>query len=249
MIQDRSLNSVDVNILDILNSSTNGICEYTATNFDGAMQGDILSASFNGNINRYVFNTDGTTLLSKDNGFLNGFGSIPLDLIALGDSHTYAGTIWVVTYGANDVTVFEPVDFGECPQPNDINYVGSEDYDNDGYINDDEISNGTNHCSAGSQPDDNDADFISDLTDPDDDNDGILDVNDAFPIDAQNGLGTNLPLNYPFWNNDPGTGFFGLGFTGLQLNPSGATDYLNQFNSDNLSSGLRMNGRRFLEKS
>ena len=234
---DRSLNSVDVNILDIVNSSTNGICEYTATNFDGAMQGDILSASFNGNINRYVFNTDGTTLLSKDNGFLNGFGSIPLDLIALGDSHTYAGTIWVVTYGANDVTVFEPVDFGECPQPNDINYVGSEDYDNDGYINDDEISNGTNHCSAGSQPDDNDADFISDLTDPDDDNDGILDVNDAFPIDAQNGLGTNLPLNYPFWNNDPGTGFFGLGFTGLQLNPSGATDYLNQFNSDNLSFG------------
>ncbi|WP_411893370.1 malectin domain-containing carbohydrate-binding protein [Winogradskyella sp. A2] len=233
----RSLSSPDVNILDIVNSSTNGICEYTATNFGGAMQGDILSASFNGNINRYEFDTDGITLLSQDNGFLNGFGSIPLDLIALGDSHPYAGTIWVVTYGADDVTVFEPADFVDCPQPGDGDYVGSNDYDNDGYTNDDEISNGTNHCSAGSKPNDYDGDLISDLTDPDDDNDGILDVNDVFAIDAQNGLNTNLPINYPFWNNDPGTGFFGLGFTGLQLDPSGNTAYINQFNSDNLSFG------------
>ncbi|MEO1029897.1 MAG: kelch repeat-containing protein [Bacteroidota bacterium] len=234
---DRSLSSSDVNILDIVSSSTNGICEYTATNFGGAMQGDILTASFNGNINRYEFDTDGVTLLSQNNGFLNGFGSIPLDLIALDDSHDYAGTIWVVTYGANDITIFEPADFGDCFLPGDPEYVGNEDYDNDGFTNDDEISNGTNHCSGGSQPNDYDGDFISDLLDPDDDNDGILDVVDAFAIDPQNGLGTNLPIHYPFWNNDPGTGFFGLGFTGLQLDPSGSTDYLNQFDSNSLSFG------------
>ncbi len=233
----RSASSPDVNILDIVNSSTNGICEYKATNFGGAMQGDILTASFNGNINRYEFDTDGVTLLSQDNGFLNGFGSIPLDLIARDDSQIYPGTIWVVTYGANDITIFEPADFGDCFNPGDAQYVGTEDYDNDGFTNDDEIANGTNHCSAGSRPTDNDFDFISDLTDTDDDNDGILDVQDAFAIDAQNGLSTNLPINYPFLNNDPGTGFFGLGFTGLQLDPSGTTDYLNQYDPENLSFG------------
>ncbi|OZV69332.1 Kelch repeat-containing protein [Winogradskyella aurantia] len=229
--------NTEVNILDIVGSSTNGICEYTATNFNGAMQGDILTASFNGNINRYTLAAGGTTLESKDNGFLNGFGSIPLDLIALGDSSPFPGTIWVATYGADDITVFEPGDFGNCFQPGEPEYDAQADYDNDGYTNQDEIENGTNHCSAGSKPNDNDSDLISDLNDPDDDNDGIPDNQDVFAIDAENGLTTNLPINYPFWNNDPGTGFFGLGFTGLQLDPSGNTNYLMQFDPDKLSFG------------
>lgn len=232
-----NLNSPKVNVLDVISSSTNGICEYTASNFSGAMQGDILTASFNGNINRYELNPDGTTLLSQDNGFLNGFGSIPLDLIALNDTSMFPGTIWVVTYGANDITIFEPGDFGDCFAPGDLGYVGTEDYDNDGFTNADEIDNGTNHCSAGSSPTDNDGDFISDLNDPDDDNDGIPDNQDVFAIDAQNGLTTNLPIDYPFWNNDPGTGLFGLGFTGLQLDPSGNTNYLTQYDPVNLSFG------------
>ncbi len=229
--------SPDVNILDIVSSSTNGITEYTASNFGGAMQGDILTASFNGTINRYSLNIDGTTLSSKDNGFLTGFGNIPLDLIALGDDSQFPGTIWVATYGANDITVFEPGDVVNCFQPGDLEYVATADYDGDGYTNFDEISNGTNHCSAGSKPNDNDGDFISDLNDPDDDNDGIPDNQDVFAIDSQNGLATNLPISYPFFNNDPGSGFFGLGFTGLQLNPSGNTNYLTQFDPDNLSFG------------
>ena len=42
---------------------------------------------------------------------------------------------------------------------------------------------------------------------------------------------------YSFFNNDPGTGFFGLGFTGLMLDPTGNTDYLTQYDEENLSFG------------
>ncbi|NER15571.1 PKD domain-containing protein, partial [Spongiivirga citrea] len=230
-------NPTKVNILDVVNSSTNGICEYTATNFSGVMQGDILTASFNGNINRYSLNAagDGTTLI--DNGFLSGFGNIPLDVIAQGDNDPFPGTIWAATYGADNITIFEPNDFGDCFQPGDTEYDPLADYDGDGYTNQDEIDNGTNHCSAGSSPNDNDGDLISDLNDPDDDNDGIPDLQDAFSIDAQNGTNKNLPVLHPFWNNDPGTGFLGLGFMGLMLDPNGATDYLTQFDIDNMSFG------------
>jgi large repetitive protein len=220
--------------LDINNASTNGICEYTASNFDGAMQGNLLAAGYDGVILRLVLNETGDAVVSKESIF-SGFGTQPLDVIAQGDSDPFPGTVWVTTYGTDNIIVFEPADFGDCYQPDDPQYVGSEDYDNDGYTNDDEIANGTNHCSAGSTPNDNDGDFISDLLDDDDDNDGILDINDAFAIDAGNGLNTTIPVNYPFWNNDPGTGFFGVGFTGLMINNS--TDYLDQFDPTNMAAG------------
>ncbi|WP_149277048.1 PKD domain-containing protein [Pareuzebyella sediminis] len=234
-------NDPRVNILDIIGLSTNGICEYTASNFNGAMQGDILTASYSssGSINRYQLNASGDGLASggRQRGFFSGFGALPLDVIAQGDDDPFPGTIWAATYGANGITVFEPTDFGTCLQPGDPGYVGSEDYDSDGYTNDDEAANGTDLCSGGSKPNDNDGDFISDLNDDDDDNDGILDNDDAFAVDPNNGTTTNLPINYPFWNNDPGTGLFGLGFTGLMLDPSGNTDYIDQFDSENLTFG------------
>ncbi len=234
-----SENDPRMHILDVVGFSTNGICEYTASNFDGAMQGDILTASYanNGYINRYQLDVSGTGLVGKNNNFLAGFGSQPLDVIAQGDADPFPGTIWAATYGAKNITVFEPADFAGCIQPNDPGYVGTDDYDSDGYTNDDEVANDTDICSGGSQPSDNDGDKISDLTDPDDDNDGIPDVMDAFALDADNGTTTDLPIVYPFWNNDPGTGLYGLGFTGLMLDPSGNTDYLDQFDADNLTFG------------
>ncbi|WP_224484392.1 PKD domain-containing protein [Robertkochia aurantiaca] len=231
------LGNPDLNMLDIVSSSTNGICEYTASNFEGAMQGDILAASFNGNINRYVLNSSGSGLVLKNNGFLSGFGSTPLDVIAQGDNEIFPGTIWAATYGADKLTVFEPADYGVCPGPEDPDYDPLADYDKDGFTNADEEANGTDICSAGSKPKDNDGDFISDLIDPDDDNDGIADINDVFAIDPLNGTGLNLPVQHPFWNNDPGTGYFGLGFMGLMLDPSGNTDYLDQFDETNMSFG------------
>lgn len=232
---DEPVNSPKNNILDVKAASTNGIVEYTATNFGGVMQGNILTASFNGDINRYVLNAAGDTVLEQEVPF-NGFGSIPLDVIALGDEAIFPGTVWAVTYGANSVTVFEPSDL-ICLQPGDPGYDPLADNDGDGYTNQDEIDNGTNICSQSSKPKDNDGDNISDLNDTDDDNDLILDLNDAFALDADNGTTTNLPIDYPFWNNDPGTGLFGLGFTGLMLNPAGTTDYLDQFNEQEMSFG------------
>ncbi|MGB3547435.1 MAG: malectin domain-containing carbohydrate-binding protein, partial [Saprospiraceae bacterium] len=223
-----------VNIIDLVNSSTNGLTEYTASNFGGNLQGDILTASFNGQINRYKIAANNTSASLKTVLF-QGFGNTPLDVVAQGDHDVFPGTVWTATYGESSVTVFEPSDYGNCPQPGDADYVGTDDSDGDLYTNDDEVANGTNPCSAGSKPRDNDNDNLSDLLDADDDNDGILDVNDAFAIDAANGLGTNLPINYSFFNNDPGTFFFGLGFSGLMMN--GTTDYLNQFDEANISAG------------
>lgn len=232
---DEPVSSSRNNILDVISSSTNGITEYTASNFGGIMQGNILTASFNGDINRYVLNAAGDTVLEHEVTF-NGFGSIPLDVIALGDNAIFPGTVWAATYGSNSITIFEPSDI-TCLQPADPGYDANADYDNDGYTNQDEIDNNTNICSQSSKPKDNDGDFISDLNDFDDDNDTIPDVDDVFALDANNGTNTNLPIDYPFWNNDPGTGLFGLGFTGLMLDPSGNTDYLDQFNETQMSFG------------
>jgi hypothetical protein len=245
---------------DVIGSSTNGICEYTYSSdfFDGNnqsvgnMQGNILTASFNGNINRYELNAAGDDYVVKEAGFLSGFGSQPLDVIAIGDNPPgnlpaeFAGTIWAATYGANNITVFEPSNNVACPLPGDPEYNSDTvDSDSDGYTNFDENENGTNICSAGSQPDDFDdannddgTNFKrSNLLDSDDDNDGIADGNDQFAWDATNGTSMDLssPICYPLENENPGTGFFGLGFTGLMTN--GSTDYLDQFDENNVNAG------------
>ncbi len=218
--------------LDIINSSTNGIAEYTASNFGGAMTGNLLTASFNGNVNRYVLNAAGDDIADSEVLF-SGFGNQPLDVVAQGDSDPFPGTVWAATYGADAITIFEPVDFSGNP------CTGADDpgldEDGDGYTNADEIDNGTNPCSAASSPPDNDGDGVSDLNDADDDDDGIPDVSDAFAIDPDNGTTTSLPVSRPFWNFDPGTGFFGLGLTGLMTN--GSTDYLDQFDPALLDAG------------
>lgn len=219
------------------NSSTNGITEYTASNFGGALVGNLLMASFNGTIYRVILNEAGNQLVSGGlQVFAAGFGTTPLDVVAQGDSDIFPGTVWSATYGSDAITIFEPSDYdggggGTCSGANSTLL----DEDNDGYTNADEIANGSDPCSAAIRPPDNDGDLISDLNDNDDDNDGIVDTADFFAIDAQNGMATQLPLEYTLLNNDPGTGFFGLGFTGLMSN--GNTDYRNLFDENNLIAG------------
>lgn len=183
--------------------STNGITEYTASNFGGAMQGDLLMAAFNGTIYQAKLDETGNTVTncpappaSCNASFASGFGSLPLDLIAQGDDDPFPGTVWVALYGSNKISVFEPTDFGGAGGPGPVcnPSVGSEDSDNDGYSNEDELHNFTNPCSAASQPEDNDEDLLSDLLDPDDDNDDLIDVVDAFALDPDNGFSTALPL-------------------------------------------------------
>ena len=219
--------------------STNGVAEYVASNFNNSLKGSLLACSWNGNIYRIKLSADGTSSLNsksssnklnQDVAFASGFGSQPLDITTQGDNDVFPGTIWVAGYGADAITVFEPQDFVICTG----SYNTSDD-DKDKYTNADEVDNGTDPCSAASVPPDFDKDFISDLKDTDDDNDGRTDITDVFAIDPQNGVTTNLPLRYDLLNNFPGTGFFGIGLTGLMNN--GNSNYLTQFNEQNLIAG------------
>ena len=208
-------------------ASTNGMCEYTSSANGGALQGDILAASFNGKLYRVQRNANGTISGSAAVSVLaENFGSTPLDVTAQGDNEIFPGTIWAATYGADNITVFTPTagPIGGCQNVTSI----SLDNDNDGYTNADETQNGTDPCSQASTPPDADGTLIngfkvSDLNDPDDDDDGLNDNIDAFALDASNGQNTVLPLDLPLLNGDPGTGFFGVGFTGLMTN---GQDYL-----------------------
>jgi N-acetylneuraminic acid mutarotase/glucose/arabinose dehydrogenase len=96
------------------------------------------------------------------------------------------------------------------------------DSDGDGYTDEDEALNGTDPCSTASRPADNDADGKSDLIDPDDDNDGILDNADQFQLDPTNGTATTLPWIRNWNPGDTPAGYFGnSGFPGFQLTANG----------------------------
>ena len=217
-------------------ASTNGMCEYTSNANGGALQGDILAASFNGKLYRIQRNNNGTISGAASVSTLaENFGSIPLDVTAQGDNDVFPGTIWAATYGADNITIFTPT-AGPANGCQNVN-SSSLDNDNDGFTNADETQNGTDPCSQASTPPDADGSLIngfkvSDLNDPDDDDDGLTDSVDAFALDASNGQNTVLPLDLPLLNGDPGTGFFGVGFTGLMTN---GQDYLLNIADENNS--------------
>ncbi|QNP51189.1 hypothetical protein H9L05_13935 [Hymenobacter qilianensis] len=221
-------------------ASTNGMAEYTASNFGGALQGSLLACSFDGNIVKIALTADGTDVtnprnttnkLNEDLPFASGFGSTPLDIVAQGDNDVFPGSVWAITYGSNSITIFEPQDFLVCTGKYDSN-----DDDLDRYTNADEIDNATQPCSASSMPPDADGDYVSDLNDVDDDNDAIADNIDFFPLDKDNGLTTALPIKYDLFNNSPGTGLFGVGFTGLLSNKT--TIYTELYDENNLIAGV-----------
>ncbi len=218
-----------------VNNSTNGLVEYTASNFNNAMKGNLLAASFKGPLYRVQRNASGGINSSSSVTTLaNNFSALPLDVTTQGDDGDFPGTIWVANLGSDNISVFEPQDFGGCGGGNN-----SDDEDGDQYTNSDELSNGTDPCNGASIPPDFDKTLIngylvSNLNDPDDDDDGLSDAIDPFVWDAQNGGTTNIPIDYPLLNADPGFGFFGLGFTGLMSN--GSTDYLNLIQDEDNSS-------------
>lgn len=217
------------------NTSVNGFCEYTA---DGPLKGHLLAAGFNGNIYHIKLNSQGQVLnnmgakkLNSDQPIASGFGNKPLDITAQGNGDIFPGTVWIATWGSHHITVLEPQDIVACTGANNP----ALDEDMDGYNNAEEIASGTDPCSGSSKPQDHDGDGISDAIDPDDDDDGIPDTQDLFCIDPDNGLTTGLPTHYNLFNFDPGTGFYGLGFTGLMCN--GTSNYSTLFDENNLIAG------------
>ncbi len=113
-------------------ASTNGMAEYTASNFSNAMKGNLLAASFNGKIYRFKMTAAGDTMVPGGQTVLaSGFGTTPLDVTAQGDVDIFPGTIWAVTYGSHGITVFEPGDYGTATL---TQYFADDDEDTYGNV-------------------------------------------------------------------------------------------------------------------
>jgi len=129
---------------------------------------------------------------------------------------------------ANDVFAFvSTTPVGSCIK------AGSDpnttDSDKDGYTDQDELDNTSDPCSSAAKPADNDGDKVSDLNDPDDDNDGIPDTQEQFQFDAANGTATPLPWVHNWNPGDPSGGkFANSGFTGVQPKKNGVGFYVSK---------------------
>ena len=96
--------------LTTISGSTNGLDEYTASNFGGAMKGDLVVSSFNKNIFRIQLNGTGNQVTSKSV-LAGGIGAGALDLTAQGDDGPFPGTVWVVNHYEKQIKVLEPADY------------------------------------------------------------------------------------------------------------------------------------------
>ena len=221
-------------------NNSNGIDEYTSTIlFDlgggnsTTMTGDLIAGRNNGgNLHRVQLNPDGSLNALSEN-FISGLGGNALGITCNGDADPFSGTIWVATFNST-IKILEPAAVSTCFLTTDPEYVGTADYDGDGYTNDDEVDNGTDYCNGGSQPNDFDKAvgglLVSDLNDADDDNDGISDANDPFqmgdPLDSGSDA-FDLPLlNDLFSDNPVLKGYLGLGFTGMMNNQDTGANWL-----------------------
>ncbi|WP_435361112.1 malectin domain-containing carbohydrate-binding protein [Haloarchaeobius sp. DFWS5] len=228
--------------LEVYDPSPQGMDVYTASNFGGQMQGDLLLAMWNtGAVQRVELNASGTGVVASAPIFEH-IGNNPLDVHAQGDDETFPGTVWAATYGSNEITVFEPNDYdgsasAACiaDDPSDPAYDPEADDDGDGYTNGDENKVGTNPCSQASQPADRDNDFVPDSLDSDDDEDGLSDAVDPFAIDPANGLDTTLPVDRQFEPGQHPNSLFGLGFTGLLTD--GERPYSALYNASKVRAG------------
>jgi len=148
------------------------------------MQGNLIAGVNSGVLRRVELNPDGS-LATLTASFAVGLGGNALGVTCNSDTDLFPGTIWAGMFMFSNGTfsgkimVLEPDDLVNCLQPNEAGYDANADYDSDGYTNQDEVDNGSDHCNGSSQPNDFDksagAPLVSDLNDTDDDNDGILD--------------------------------------------------------------------------
>ncbi|MDT0686452.1 malectin domain-containing carbohydrate-binding protein [Autumnicola psychrophila] len=220
-------------LVTIWGTNTNGIDEYTASNFDGSMKGDLIAGVNTGVLRRVELKADGT-LEKLTPSFASGIGGDALGVTCNSDNDPFPGTIWVATLGGK-LVVLEPQDFINCELSPEDDYDPLADNDFDGYTNQDEFDNGTDPCNGASQPGDfdksSDGLMISDLNDPDDDNDGIPDKDDPFQLGDPSKEGSDafvLPVtNQLFSSNTNLNGYMGLGLTGLMNNGDSNPNWLN----------------------
>ncbi len=225
-------------LITIWGTNTNGLDEYTASTFNGAMQGDLIAGKNGGVLRRVELNADGS-LENLTNTFASNLGGNALGITCNGDDDPFPGTIWVATFNGN-IVVLEP-EVVNCILPGDQGYDANDDTDSDGYSNQDEIDNKDDIetveeviCNSGNQPDDFDksagSPLVSNLNDADDDNDGINDANDVMQIGDPTDGGSDafvLPvINELLSDNLELNGYLGLGFTGLMNNGDANPNWL-----------------------
>ncbi len=210
--------------------SVNGIAEYTAPTFSGQMQGDLIVAAYAGteSVRRLVLASDGESVLSDQ--ILTQALSTPLDVtvaangaifiadlgtVSSSDNAASPGGIYILTANDTGGTATTCRSAGVDP--------ALADSDGDGFLDQDEIDNGTDICNASSQPIDSNGVLVnailtggyllSDFHDPDIDGDGILNAEEQLQFDSANGIATPLPLNIDFAGDGDGiqkTGFYGV---------------------------------------
>ncbi|WP_055392973.1 PKD domain-containing protein [Flagellimonas eckloniae] len=217
----------------IWDNNTNGLDEYTSSSsFGGEMQGDLIAGNSDGILFRVELNPDGSLLALTE--LASGLSGITnLGVTCNSDTDPFPGTIWIAPY-STEILVLEPKESVVCINQGEVGYDGSADYDSDGYTNDDEIANGTDHCNGGSRPNDFDSSIggtlVSDLNDPDDDGDGILDADDPFQLGDPDSVGSDafeLPVENELLSGDPDLkGYDGLGMTGLMNNGAANPNWL-----------------------
>jgi hypothetical protein len=117
-------------ITTVWGTNTNGIDEYTASNFNNAMKGNLIAGVNTGVLRRVQLKADGS-LQTLTPSFASGLGGDALGVTCNGDSDPFPGTIWIVTLNGK-LIVLEPQDFVNCLHSGDPGYNPTADYDQDG---------------------------------------------------------------------------------------------------------------------
>ena len=217
-------------------ASTNGLAEYTASNFGGRMAGNIIATAYDGKVLRLSLNQNGDEVIEQNDLFTSLV--TPLGITVQGDDGAFPGTIWIGQFFTGQITVFEPQDFFVC----DPDSLDPDARSPNGYTYGDLIDNGLDPCNPAQVPPDFDQDFVSDLNDPDIDGDGLANEVDRFDFDPDNGRGTALPHRLSWTSDIIGTlggmtAYNAPGFTGLMAHPSAPVSVFDQFHPDRLIPG------------
>ncbi len=112
-------------------ASTNGLTEYTATEFAGALQGALITASYDGRVAFLKRDETGETVTDVDYLQILLGNTVPLDVTAQSDFDPFPGTVWVANIGSSQIVVLEPTDPGSVIIDPSI----ASDADQDGVAN------------------------------------------------------------------------------------------------------------------
>ncbi|PTQ08868.1 hypothetical protein CLG96_14900, partial [Sphingomonas oleivorans] len=96
--------------------STNGIAEYTASNFNGEMKGDLLTVGFGGNLYWVQLNSAGNSVQAVSTRSIAG---TPLDVTTVGDGKPFAGTIWIAQFAGDSIAILKPGTSSQPPSTDD----------------------------------------------------------------------------------------------------------------------------------